>query len=90
MMRLVLISVVLASTSLGIGVACAACASKDERRSGTTTAGCKSSGCEKARKFEPYEPARSRSGGLPGFVDVGGGTQVRIGGRVRTEFQYSR
>lgn len=42
------------------------------------------------RKFEPYDPALARSGSRAGFVDIGGGTQLRIGGRVRAEYQYTR
>jgi hypothetical protein len=48
-------------------------------------------GCE-----EPIPPARNRAerrDGLraeQGFIDVGNGTQVRISGRVRTEFGVSR
>ncbi|MBB3019786.1 hypothetical protein FHR70_002851 [Microvirga lupini] len=48
-------------------------------------------GCE-----EPLPPRGSkeeRRGGLKGeqgFIDLGNGTQVRISGRVRTEFGISR
>lgn len=36
-------------------------------------------------KFEPYDPDRMRSGSRPGFVDVGNGTEVKVGGRVGVE-----
>lgn len=36
-------------------------------------------------KFEPYDPDRMRSGSRPGFVDVGSGTEVKVGGRVGIE-----
>ena len=48
-------------------------------------------GCE-----EPLQPTRNRAerrDGLraeQGFIDLGNGTQVRISGRVRTEFGVSR
>jgi len=82
-MRLVFVSVLLASASLSVGAAEAACDGKAER-------GCKTPSFERPRKFEPYDSGRVRAGSLPGFVDVGGGTQVRVGGRVRTEYQYIR
>lgn len=44
----------------------------------------------KPKKFEPYDPDRQRAGSRPGFFDVGGGTEVRIGGRTRVEYQYTR
>lgn len=36
-----------------------------------------------ARKVVPYDPDRVRAGSRPGFIDLGGGTEVRIGGRAR-------
>lgn len=89
-MRLVFLSVALASMSLSIDAAHAACGAKVERGATKTTSGCRASGFEKPRKYEPYDPGRARAGSLPGFVDIGGGTQVRVTGRVRTEFDYRR
>ncbi|HMO29680.1 hypothetical protein [Enterovirga sp.] len=51
------------------------------------------SGCARAeapKKFEPYDPSAARAGSRQGFIDVGGGTEVRIGGRVRADYQYTR
>lgn len=42
------------------------------------------------KRFEPYDPDRMKAGSRPGFVDVGGGTEVRVSGRSRVEYQYSR
>ena len=43
-----------------------------------------------AAKVEPYDPDRLRAGSRPGFIDFGGGTEIRIGGRARTEFDSRR
>ena len=42
--------------------------------------------CEAAVKPEPYDPEALRAGRAPGFIDLGGGTEVRIGGRARMEY----
>jgi hypothetical protein len=49
-------------------------------------------GCE-ARNPQPVrgpEPPRAQAGRDPGFVDLGNGTTVRIGGRVRAESVFHR
>lgn len=46
--------------------------------------------CPPPRKFEPYDPDAVRAGSRPGFIDLGGGTEVRVGGRVRGEFDTRR
>ena len=43
-----------------------------------------------AAKLEPYDPDRLKAGRRPGFIDFGDGTQVRIGGRARAEFDAKR
>ena len=48
-------------------------------------------GCpQPAPKLEPYDPDRVRSGGRPGFIDLGGGTEIRVGGRARGEYDGRR
>ena len=42
--------------------------------------------CPQEERLQPYDPGRLRSGGAPGFIDLGNGTEVRVGGRVRTDF----
>lgn len=42
------------------------------------------------RKVEPYDPERLRVGSRPGFIDVGGGTEIRVGGRARMEYGTAR
>lgn len=44
----------------------------------------------RARTVEPYDPDRVRAGGRPGFVDLGGGSEVRIGGRARMDYDARR
>lgn len=43
-----------------------------------------------ARKAEPYDPDRARAGSRPGFIDLGGGSEVRIGGRARMDYDARR
>ena len=43
------------------------------------------------RTFEPYDPDGVRaSRGRDGFVDVGGGTELKVGGRVRFDYDRTR
>lgn len=46
--------------------------------------------CPPTKRFEPYDPDRMRGGSRAGTIDIGGGTEVRIGGRTRFEYQYTR
>lgn len=57
---------------------------QDKPRSGK--AGCP----QPERKFEPYDPDRLKEGRRPGFIDMGGGTEVRVGGRARYEYGTQR
>ena len=45
--------------------------------------------CRPAR-LEPYDPDRARAGRDPGFVDLGNGTEIRIGGRARLDTDVRR
>lgn len=47
-------------------------------------------GCPPERRVQPYDPDRVRTGRTPGFIDLGQGTEVRIGGRVRMEYDTRR
>ncbi len=42
------------------------------------------------RKVEPYDPDRLKAGSRPGFIDLGGGTEIQVGGRARMEFDSRR
>lgn len=46
--------------------------------------------CTAPSKIEPYDPDRVRSGSRPGFIDLGNGTEVRIGGRARLDYDMRR
>jgi hypothetical protein len=46
-------------------------------------------GC-KPRSPHPAIPGRAKAGPAPGFIDLGNGAQVRIGGRVDVEVEYRR
>jgi hypothetical protein len=47
-------------------------------------------GCEEPLASRPKAERRNGIRAEQGFVDLGNGTQVRISGRVRTEFGVSR
>lgn len=43
------------------------------------------------RRFEPYDPTQAvRAGRTPGFIDLGNGTEVRISGRARMDYDLRR
>lgn len=46
--------------------------------------------CRPDERLRPYEPDRVRAGRDPGFVDLGNGTEVRVGGRVRMDYDARR
>lgn len=69
------------------GAAQAACPdSQDCRRERARAAPAK----PEPKRFEPYDPDRVRSGSRPGFIDLGGGSEIRVGGRTRVEYGYTR
>lgn len=84
-MPLRFVATLLAAGALSGSAASAAC---DGQASRQARPGCAQAGTPK--KFEPYDPRATRSGSRQGFIDMGGGTEVRIGGRVRAEYQYTR
>lgn len=47
-------------------------------------------GCLPAVQAKPASAPLARVGQDAGFIDIGNGTQVRIGGRVRAEAAYRR
>lgn len=46
--------------------------------------------CPQAERPTPYDPDRARAGRTPGFIDLGGGTEVRIGGRAKFDYDVHR
>ena len=56
----------------------------------TSRSGARARDCPSPRKLEPYDPDRQKGGSRPGFIDMGGGTEVRIGGRARFEAEGRR
>lgn len=46
--------------------------------------------CKPPSKIEPYDPDRVPSGSRPGFIDLGNGTEVRLGGRARLDSDMRR
>ena len=47
--------------------------------------------CRAEDRLRPYEPGSAvRAGRDPGFVDLGNGTEVRVGGRVRMDYDVRR
>lgn len=46
--------------------------------------------CPPAERLTPYDPDSARSGRMLGFIDLGQGTEVRIGGRARLDYDTRR
>lgn len=78
--------VAFALTALGGPSPGEACRRADDAKARRTA----SRDCPPRERLEPYDPSRSRAGRTPGFIDLGNGTEVRIGGRVRTEYDVRR
>ena len=46
--------------------------------------------CNPAQRLQPYHPDAVRSGKRPGFIDLGNGTEVRVGGRAQMDYDMRR
>lgn len=46
--------------------------------------------CPPAERLTPYDPDAARAGRTPGFIDLGQGTEIRIGGRARLDYDVRR
>ncbi len=79
---LALVSLTVASSALAVP-----CPAPGSRAAKTARADC----APAPKKFEPYDPDGVRSSrGRDGFVDVGGGTELKVGGRVRFDYDRTR
>jgi hypothetical protein len=47
-------------------------------------------GCPPPGEAKPASVERPKAGRDPGFIDLGGGTTVRVGGQVRGETRFGR
>jgi hypothetical protein len=47
-------------------------------------------GCPSEAKPKPEDRPALKAGERPGFIDIGGGTELRVGGRVRVEMDHRR
>jgi hypothetical protein len=52
--------------------------------------GGKAVACKPSERLRPYEPETARAGREPGFVDLGNGTELRVGGRARLDYDVRR
>ena len=74
-------------------VALSGSASADSCRRADDGAGRRKAGpdaCRPDERLRPYEPGAARAGRDPGFVELGNGTEVRVGGRVRMDYDVRR
>ena len=46
--------------------------------------------CPPEERLQPYDPDRVKAGRSLGVIDLGNGAEVRIGGRVRMEYDTRR
>lgn len=48
------------------------------------------SACKPEERLRSYEPDVVRSGKQPGFINLGNGTEVRVGGRAQMDYDVRR
>jgi hypothetical protein len=46
--------------------------------------------CREEDRLRPYEPDRPRSDRAPGSIDLGNGSELRVGGRVGMDYEVRR
>jgi hypothetical protein len=46
--------------------------------------------CKPSERLRPYEPDKSRAGRDRGFIDLDNGTELRVGGSVRMDYDVRR
>jgi hypothetical protein len=46
--------------------------------------------CRPSERLQPYEPGAARTGRDRGFIDLGNGTEVRVGGRAQMDYDVRR
>ena len=78
------------SSTLLLGACSSAVLADACRRTGDKQKSAQSVPCGPDQRVEPYEPARVRAGRNPGFIDLGNGTEVSVGGRVRMDYDRRR
>jgi hypothetical protein len=50
----------------------------------------KAADCKPSERLQPYDPDKVRAGREPGFIDLGQGSELRVGGRVRMDYDVRR
>ena len=50
----------------------------------------KAADCKPSERLRPYEPEKTRPGRDRGFIDLGNGTELRVGGSVRMDYDVRR
>jgi hypothetical protein len=50
----------------------------------------KAADCQPSERLRPYEPETIRAGRERGFIDLGNGTELRVGGSVRMDYDVRR
>ena len=50
----------------------------------------KAADCSPSERLRPYEPEKLRAGHDRGFIDLGNGTEMRVGGSVRMDHDVRR
>lgn len=60
------------------------------RRSAEPQGKRKAADCSPSERLGPYEPEKLRAGHDRGFIDLGNGTEMRVGGSVRMDHDVRR
>ena len=80
MIRVLTLAALLAAFSLPAAAeSCRRAGEPDARRQNP-------SDCADSERLQPYDPDRVRAGNRPGIIDLGNGTEVRVGGRVQFDY----
>ena len=83
---MILLLLVLSLAAAAVPAEAKPCKTRDARAGNAAP----QSSCERQGRLVPYEPGAQRAGRQPGFIDLGGGTEIRVGGRVQMDYDTRR
>ena len=76
--------------AIAIGLASSQASAEACRRPAEARGERKSADCKPSERLRPYEPEKTRAGRDRGFIDLGNGTELRVGGSVRMDYDVRR
>ncbi|HEV7872815.1 MAG TPA: hypothetical protein VGO82_01635 [Enterovirga sp.] len=73
-----------------VGLTSSAAFAESCRRSAEAPGKRKAADCDPSERLRPYEPEKLRAGRDRGLIDLGNGTEMRVGGSVRMDYDVRR